>query len=110
MTPDRSGFRRRTATRPKRRNKPGAGRPALLRDRRAGTRAGRLSVLLSGPYRNEVIPLVEMLTDGRFKSTHDFLREFVARFARPQGRAVAGNFRQNVRGITPVRARQIDGQ
>src|SRR5947208_15149169 len=31
------------------------------------------------PDRNEVIPLVEMLSDGSFKSTHDFLGQFVAR-------------------------------
>ena len=30
------------------------------------------------PDRNEVIPLVQMLADGSFKSTHDFLGQFVA--------------------------------
>jgi len=33
------------------------------------------------PDRNEVIPLVEMLSDGTFKSTHDFLGQLVARLA-----------------------------
>src|SRR6266550_9377244 len=60
------------------------------------------------PDRNEVIPLVEMLSDGSFKSTHDILGQFVARLARAQSRAVIGYLREDVGGVTLVRARQID--
>src|SRR5206468_7772388 len=62
------------------------------------------------PDRNEVIPLVEMLSDGSFKSTHDFLGQFVARLARAQSRAVIGYLREDVGGVALVRARQIHGQ
>src|SRR5438445_13301156 len=60
----------------------------------------------SRPDRNEVIPLVEMLSDGSFKSTHDFLGQFVARLARAQSRAVIGYLREDVGGVALVRARQ----
>ena len=33
------------------------------------------------PDRNEVIPLVEMLSNGSFKSTNDFLAQFEPRLA-----------------------------
>src|ERR1043165_7866485 len=48
------------------------------------------------PDGNEMIPLVEMLADGRFKSAHDFLGQFVARFARTQSGAVVRNSRQHL--------------
>ena len=60
------------------------------------------------PDGNEVIPLIEMLTDGRFKRTHDFLGELPAGATVAKRGAIVGNHRQNVSGITPVGARQID--
>src|SRR5437867_3724877 len=59
------------------------------------------------PDGNEMIPLVEMLANGRFKSTHDFLGQLVPRLTRAQRRAVVRYLREDVGGVAPVRARQI---
>src|SRR5689334_18245778 len=62
------------------------------------------------PHRNEMIPLIEVKPNGRLEGGHDALREFDARTAIAQGRAVVWNLRKNVRGVTSRGARQIDRQ
>ena len=58
--------------------------------------------VLLWPDGNEVIPLIEMLTDGGFKSTHDFLGQLLARFALSKRSAVIANGGQNMRRVTVV--------
>src|SRR5437016_11196299 len=64
----------------------------------------------SVPDGNKVIPLVGMLANGGFKSTHDFLRQLVPRLPRTQRRPIVSNFRKNACGVASLGARQVNRQ
>ena len=65
-------------------------------------------ILSVRPDRNEMIPLIQILADDRFKRAHDFLGQLLARSLAAQCGALVGNGRQNMRRVPVARSRQIN--